>query len=140
MKTLLLILTLLTGVATVSLAQGSEPRPDGSKVEAIKIGWLTKKLSLSPEEAQRFWPIYNRYADDIRKTRLEARTNKTAEIAMEEQLLNIRKKYNDEFGKAMPSEKVNTFFRAEKEFSNYIQKEILERNRQMRLQNQKRLQ
>ena len=29
------------------------------KIRAHKIGFLTEKLDLSPEEAQKFWPLYN---------------------------------------------------------------------------------
>jgi len=44
--------------------------------------------------------------------------------------LNIRKKYETEFLKAISKEKVNTFFRAEREFLAEVQKRILERRQQ----------
>ena len=31
------------------------------KVQAHKVAYFTDKLSLTPEEAQKFWPIYNAY-------------------------------------------------------------------------------
>lgn len=34
-------------------------RPDPDKVKAYKIAYITDKLDLTPEEAQKFWPIYN---------------------------------------------------------------------------------
>lgn len=34
-------------------------KPDQDKVKAFKIAYITDKLDLSPEEAQKFWPIYN---------------------------------------------------------------------------------
>src|SRR5262245_25579731 len=108
MKKYLLIILMFLGVAGVSVAQ-EEGDKEGGRVEALKIAYLTKKLNLSTEEAQKFWPVYNKYMDEIRKTRQEARQNNQGVINTEEKLLNIRKKYNDEFGKALPSEKVNNF-------------------------------
>jgi hypothetical protein len=119
------------GVSVVSFAQddGGE-KGNGGRLEALKIAYLTKKLNLSTDEAQKFWPIYNQYMDEIRKTRIDARQNKEGEIPTEEKLLNIRKKYNGEFNKALSSEKVNTFFKAEKEFGTVLQKELMERRMQ----------
>jgi hypothetical protein len=131
MKKIILILVMALGVSAVSLAQEDDgAKGNGSRIEALKIGYLTKKLNLSTEEAQKFWPIYNEYMGEIRKTRLDARQNGEAEIGTEEKLLNIRKKYNGEFGKALSSEKVNTFFKAEKEFGTVLQKELMERRMQ----------
>jgi len=52
---------------------------------------------------------------------------------MEEKILAVRKKYNGEFSKALSAEKVNTFFRSEKDFGALIQRELQERrmNRQL---------
>jgi hypothetical protein len=127
MKRLLLILFLI-GTLTVFSQESQEGR---SSIEALKIGYLTKKLSLTPEEAQRFWPIYNTYAGELRQARSDQRRDKASEIETEEKMLNIRKKYNKEFSSVLSPEKVNTFFRSEKEFSSYVQKELSER-RQLR--------
>jgi Spy/CpxP family protein refolding chaperone len=39
-------------------------------VQAMKTGFITKELDLSPEEAQKFWPIYNLY-ENISGTKLD---------------------------------------------------------------------
>ncbi|HEX6428026.1 MAG TPA: hypothetical protein VF008_10090 [Niastella sp.] len=136
MKKILLIIVIALGASLVSVAQDDNGEKNGGRLEALKIGYLTKKLNLSTDEAQKFWPIYNQYMTEIRKTRIDARQNKEGEIPTEEKLLNIRKKYNGEFNKALSSEKVNTFFKAEKEFGTVLQKELMER-RQQRLENRK---
>ena len=138
MKRILTILFLLFSYVITLSAQdeGTNLRNNGGKIEALKIAYLTNKLALTPEEAQKFWPIYNKYMEDIRSTRLDARERKQSEIATEEKILGIRKKYNTEFGKALSAEKVNAFFKAEKEFGTYLQKEIIER-RQQRIQRRK---
>lgn len=137
MKKYLLIIVMMLSVAGVSVAQDDGGgKPNGGRLEALKIAYLTKKLNLSTEEAQKFWPIYNQYMDEIRKTRMDARQNKAAELNTEEKLLDIRKKYNGEFNKALSSEKVNQFFKAEKEFGTVLQKELMER-RMQRMENRK---
>jgi len=136
MKKLLLIIGMLVGVAVVAVAQDDGQKQDGGRIEAMKIAYLTQKLKLSTEEAQKFWPIYNQYMDEIRKTRIDARQNKKDELATEENLLNIRKKYNGEFNKALSTEKINQFFKAEKEFGTVLQKELMER-RMQRMENRK---
>jgi hypothetical protein len=107
---------------------------DGERLEAIKIAFLTKKLDLSPEEAQRFWPIYNRYTDEIKSIRLEQKQKGTTELDVEDKILAVRKKYNGEFTKAISAEKVNTFFRSEKEFGNAIRREMQERRMERQLE------
>jgi len=102
-----------------------------------EVAYLTKKLDLSPEEAQRFWPIYNKYDEEIHTARFNAVKDRTPEIELEEKILNIRKKYSVDFGKALSPEKVNTFFRAEKEFGNFVQKEI--ERRQLKTQQRRSL-
>lgn len=133
MKKIILIIVMALGISAVSLAQDDNDagqKGNGSRIEALKIAYLTKKLNLSTDEAQKFWPIYNEYMGEIRKTRLDARQNQEGEIPTEEKMLNIRKKYNGEFNKALSSEKVNTFFKAEKEFGTVLQKELMERRMQ----------
>jgi hypothetical protein len=137
MKRIILILLIALGASVVTVAQDDDVKEGGgSRIEALKIAFLTKKLNLSTEEAQKFWPIYNQYVSEIRKTRIDARQNKEGELPTEEKILNIRKKYNGEFGKALSSEKVNTFFKAEKDFGAGVQKELMER-RMQRMENRK---
>jgi hypothetical protein len=138
MKKILLIMVLFLGVAGVSVAQDEDGKKDGGRLEAMKIAYLTNKLNLSTEEAQKFWPIYNEYMSEVRRTRIDARQNKIGELPTEEKLLNIRKKYNGEFNKALSTEKVNQFFKAEKEFGSVLQKELMER-RMQRLENRRPL-
>jgi hypothetical protein len=103
MKKLGLIYGMICWLSLTVLAQDNEnnQKPDGSRLEALKIGYLSKKLNLTPEEAEKFWPVYNQYSDEIRKVRIDAKQNKEEEIVTEEKILNIRKRYNGEFAKAL---------------------------------------
>jgi hypothetical protein len=129
-KKLVIILGLFLFFGCASFAQNG----DGVKLESLKIGYLTRKLNLTTEEAQRFWPIYNQYYEEIRQARQSAKLQGKPEIELEDNILNIRKKYNNEFVKALPPEKVNTFFRSEKEFGTFVQREM--QRRQLRMMQQ----
>ena len=109
---------------------------NGNRLEALKIAYITKRLDLSPEEAQKFWPIYNQYAEELKRARQDAIRNNKSEIELDESLLNIRKKYSVQFGQALSPQKIDTFFKSEKEFGAYVQKEMERRQ----LKNQRRLQ
>jgi hypothetical protein len=109
---------------------------NGERLEALKIAYITKRLDLSPEEAQKFWPIYNQYSEELKRARQDAIRNNKSEIELDESLLNVRKKYSVQFNQALSPQKVDTFFKSEKEFGNYVQKEIERRQ----LKNQRRFQ
>jgi len=129
MKRFILILTLFLAIGLQSHAQDDDKKEHG-RLQALKIAYITKKLNLSPEEAQKFWPIYNQYEEEVRKTQIEVRQRGGTEIERDEKILAIRKKFNGEFLKAISSEKVNAFFRTEKEFNGVVQREMMERRQQ----------
>ena len=52
-----------------------ENRPRKEKVEAMKIGFITDYLDLSSEEAKEFWPVYNKYQDEMEVLRRGRRQN-----------------------------------------------------------------
>jgi hypothetical protein len=106
---------------------------NGERIQALKIAYLTKQLNLTPAEAERFWPVYNQYTEEIRRIRIDAIGNKEPVIITDEKIVNVRKKYNIEFSKVLPPDKVNSFFFSEKQFGASVQRELMER-RQLRMQ------
>jgi hypothetical protein len=122
-------LLLVCFIATVSIAVAQ----NGNRLEALKIAYITKRLDLSPEEAQKFWPIYNLYTDELKRARQDALRNNKSEIELDEELLNVRKKYNSQFSQAISPQKIDIFFKSEKEFGHFVQEEIKKR-RQMKNQ------
>jgi hypothetical protein len=134
MKRIVLILLMFALSAGFVFAQEGDQGHEGGKLKAYQIAFLTKKLNLTPEEAQRFWPVFNKYEDEIRTTRL---TNKqSTEVELEEKMLNIRKKYFDEFSRVLNRERADRVFKADKEFKDVVRKELMER-RQLRQQNKR---
>ncbi len=119
-----LVFTFFTGLAQ-----------NGNRLEALKIAYITKRLDLSPEEAQKFWPIYNQYAEELKRARQDAIRNNKSEIELDEALLNVRKKYSVLFNQALSPQKIDIFFKSEKEFGHFVQEEMKRRQ----LKNQRKL-
>ncbi|WP_293872230.1 sensor of ECF-type sigma factor [Flavobacterium sp.] len=70
------IITLLSVIISLNaLAQdGSFLRKKKEQIRAIKIGFITNELDLTPDEATKFWPLFNGFEDkqqEIKKIRLK---------------------------------------------------------------------
>ncbi len=123
-KYLLLLLT----ICFSGIFAEAQPEEIANKVEAIQIAFLTKELKLTPDEAQKFWPVYNNYRNELKKT---SKIQRKDELQVEESVLNIRKKYKPEFRKVLDSEdRVNRIFKVEKSYREMLRKELINRQRQ----------
>lgn len=137
----LFALYLLTGWLSVSCAAqgggGMQRQNPGGPLEAAHIGYIIRVLNLSPAESQRFWPIYNLYATEIRQAHMAFKARRNV-LEMDEAVLNIKKKYFAQFANTLSPERANQFFQAEKDFQSFVQKEAMQR-RQMRIQQRRPL-
>jgi hypothetical protein len=114
-----------------------EERQDN--IESMKIAFLTKKLNLTPEEAQLFWPVYNQYTDKLNELRRKRRMeNKEAkhnvdemsdkeveqtvdnEIVFRQKELDIQKEYHTKFKAVLPIKKVAKLYQAEEQFKRVL--------------------
>ena len=122
MKKILLLTLFLLNINYFCYSQVQNRK---NNIEAIQIAYLTRELSLSPDEAQKFWPIYNEYRDELVAVRKEVRDD---EIMYEEKVVNIRKKYKTDFKKVLETDlRVNQVFVAEKSFRELLRKELMKR-------------
>jgi hypothetical protein len=39
----------------------SQERGSSQKIKALKVSYITEKLALTPNEAAKFWPVYNKF-------------------------------------------------------------------------------
>jgi hypothetical protein len=128
MKKYILVIVLLLGSSCFVKAQDQGGNKRAEKIEALKIAFITQRLELTSEEAQRFWPVYGQYENDI-KSILGNNKNEDV-IDNEEKLLNIRKKYRPEFTKILGQLRMNKLFAAEKEFRGVLLQRLKNRNTQ----------
>lgn len=59
-----MLLLLFAFAAPAAFAQNhsaEEKREHHEKIEAARIAHITSKLNLSPEQARKFWPVYNEF-------------------------------------------------------------------------------
>ena len=85
MKLYVVILVLAT---SFTFAQGNQEKRE--KIKALKVAFLTEKLALSSEEAQKFWPIYNAFEEkqfEIRYKKLKGLGNQLKDNS-EEKILD----------------------------------------------------
>ena len=123
-KSLVILLALILNLHCSGYAQTPQ---DGSrkKPQELQIEYFTKELALTPDESQKFWPVYNNYKTDIKNIRTESEKDP---IALEEKILNIRKKYKGDFKKVLDSDdRVNKVFVLEKSFREMLRNELLDR-------------
>ena len=106
-----------------------------------KIGFLTERLALTPEEAQVFWPVYNAYEKemmeagkavrDARKALRPAKdqaepSEKEVKARIEDYLkalkteAEVKAKYNGQFMKVLPAVKVAKLYMVEEHFISWL--------------------
>lgn len=127
-KILFLILLLITTITHYSIAQLPGNRPGVmANVQGLKIAYFTRELNLNKEEAQKFWPDYYDYLDELNAARLEKRDDV---IATDEKILSIKKNYLLKFRAILGNnQRAGRVYICEREFGNYIKKELENRQR-----------
>jgi hypothetical protein len=142
MKKILLILFLSTGLSLLAQQTDDNEETKHEKIEVLKIGFITEKLALTSKEAELFWPIYNKFEQEIKTVRRKQReltkafklkakpTEQEADKYINEQLLlkqieiDAIKKYIPEFKKILPTVKVAKLLSIEQEFKIQLLKKI----------------
>lgn len=107
------------------------------RIEAEKVAYITKELQLNAREAQRFFPIYNEYRKELStvlqsgrpegEERGRQRSNRIDELAVETELLAIKKKYRTQFSSIIGSARSSRFFEVEREFREKLVLELRRR-------------
>jgi hypothetical protein len=123
MKKKLILYVFAMATFVLSFAQPRSGGMRANRLEALKIAFMTKYINLSADEAQKFWPSYNAYDNEIKKVR---QANMQDELAFGEAVLNIKKRYKPEFKKILNDDiRVNNTFKGE--FRIELQKELRKR-------------
>jgi hypothetical protein len=58
-------------ILLVSFCRVSAQNPNNEKLNAYKIAFFTKKLNLTSQEAERFWPVYNEFQNQKNELQVE---------------------------------------------------------------------
>jgi hypothetical protein len=99
------------------------------RLELFSIQFITKKLDLTPAEAEKFWPVYNEQKEASRNL---IQTKKEDEIAFQEAMLVIRKKFKKDLMPVLKTEeRVNLALKVDRELLNKMRNEMMRRKRPM---------
>jgi len=117
MKILSLLISFIFVVGLAKAQQIGPPPMDpqvqrAQNIEALKVAFISRELNLTPYEAERFWPLYNQYSNELQ---IAFRYNANV-IDRDERVLNIRKHYNALFIRIIGPERTNNMFDAEARF------------------------
>ncbi|WP_341834431.1 hypothetical protein WJU16_15695 [Chitinophaga pollutisoli] len=125
-------------------APQEKPASKEDKVKSLEILYISRELDLTPEEAQKFWPVYKRYSEEVnqliaerRKKNKELKSNPRTdalasealdkELGFEKRMVDIKTRYKQEFLKVLPAAKVTQLYRAEREFRSMMIRQLKER-------------
>ncbi len=119
------------------------------QVEAFRVAYYTRELNLSTSEAQRFWPVYNEYADELEENRAEQRRTQmslkqaytggsdeevenllTALMELKSAEVAITVQYHEEFKEVLPIRKVAMLYKAETDFKRKLLEHLQQRRRE----------
>ena len=127
----LYFLFFLLGFGIFSQAQPARPvrgdnkSADLRKIQAMEMAFITKELNLSPDEAQKFWPLFNQYRNEIKGVSIDTKVGD--HLDRQQKVLDVRKKYREDFTKVMTQERANKVFGAEDEFKSLVRREFQKR-------------
>lgn len=123
MKKYLLFLIAIFGSFSFVMGQNNNSQR-GEKIKALKIAFITQKLQLTSAEAEKFWPVYNQYDNEIRQLRSNNRNGDVLEN--EQKLLDTRKRYKSSFEKILGPQRLNDLYNAERDFRNVLIRRLKE--------------
>ncbi len=120
------------------------------KIEAARIAYITDQLQLTPQEAEKFWPIYREFAErrrEIRQQLRDASKNPTPgqsdqeavdqQFKAKQQELDLEKDYSGRLLKVISAQKLRSLPQAERRFRQMILDQI--QRRQMQQERQQNL-
>ncbi len=132
LQKIVLLIICVFGLAMAGNAQ-QQKKPD-PKLKAIKVALISDRMTLTPKQSEKFWPVYNRYEDEMRevwraKRALNDQKNNSRDKVdklqqLEEKKVQIRGKYKSEFLSVVSADQLAAMYAAETEFKNMLLKRL----------------
>lgn len=144
-----LVVILFLSVFAQAQPGNSEHKERWEKYRSEKIAFLTNYLDLSPDEAQKFWPLYNQLENerwDAQKLRkeLEEKVLEAKETMPDHKIQELTREfagslkkeaemlviYNEKFLKILPAGKVLKLYKGESEFKMHMFKKFRDKHKE----------
>lgn len=146
------IIIFLIIISIFPFIRSSAQNPNLEKLNNYKIGFFTKKLNLTSEEAEKFWPIYNDYQAQrnqiqLEKLKLNRNFNQNGSSLSDNQLEDIADKYVDclvqesnlavafhgKLKEVLPPVKVIRYYQAENQYKVQLLNELQNARQQQKV-------
>lgn len=126
--------------SSAAFAQNNRAQDRNENVEAAKVAFITDKLGLTPEQSQKFWPVYNEYEakrraliksyrsgyrrnlDDLTEQEANARINEM--FSTKEKELELEKEYAARYQNIITTKQLIMLYRAERDFTKLLLKRL----------------
>ncbi len=142
----------VTIIPCMSQPVGARHHDDAQRerIKSMKIAFITERLSLTPGEAEKFWPVYNQYQEDLKELRAKHKSEmlhgkRVSELTEEEaeqyaecnirrieETAELKRNYHEKFLEILPVKKVALLYEAEKDFNRGLFREMRRRQRDVR--------
>ncbi|NER12014.1 hypothetical protein GWK08_01045 [Leptobacterium flavescens] len=121
------------------------------KIKSLKVAYITEKLSLTADEAEKFWPIYNSFEknmhrlkrEDLGKVRNRFKEQNFADISdkeakevldeinnIERQMFELKQSLNNDLLRVISPKKVILLKKVEEDFNRDLLRKFRERRKQ----------
>ncbi|MBJ6116619.1 hypothetical protein JAO76_00325 [Pontibacter sp. BT310] len=136
---LLLFICATTFATTAAFAQdrsSSSSKERRERVEAAKVAFLTDKMELTSEQAQKFWPLYNEYETKRREllkayrsgyrqdveelTEQEAKARIDGMFTTRERELALEQEYAAKYIRVISNKQLIKLYRGERDFTKLL--------------------
>lgn len=141
----LLILPILFICFNLSFAQNrGEAR---QKIEAARVAMITNRLQLTPDQAEKFWPIYNEFRQKNQKIKQEYDSTRAGfdpntaseeekrgilnmELRLKEERVELERTYSNRILDVISTEQLMELRKAEQDFRRMLLEQLQKRRQQ----------
>jgi hypothetical protein len=144
MKKLLIACTICLSVYHTQAQQSSFMKGAKEKIEGAHIAFISTRLNLDEATSKNFWPIYNKYAEELKAINTEKKqyaltikNDATADaeldkamngfLASQSKALELQKRYKTEFLKVINIRQLAKLYATERDFKEKLLRRMGER-------------
>jgi hypothetical protein len=120
-------------------AQPADPKVK-EKINAARVAYITERLGLTAEEAEKFWPVYREFVQkrqglrqqfrDAKKSGQDEKALLDLDLKLKQEEVDLEKDYSGRLQKVISAQKLMSLRQAEVDFRRLLLRQI--QQRQMR--------
>ncbi len=139
------VLTIILSLLFISVTAQTQHDRRKAQIHAAKMAYISDRLHLTSRQASNFIPVYNDFENEIRDVRRSIfRKYKGTDLAnaddetsrqyiddnldYQQKVIEIKRKYNDQFLRVISSQQLSELTKAEREFKEMLIKRLDRQN------------